>query len=212
MTRFGWVTCLGLLALAGCEGSTPPEPPTRPAIDAELRARLAQWGVIPIGPMPVQNPALLDLGQALMFDKILSGNRDIACATCHDPLHHGTDGLSLAIGTGGTVGLARTLGPGRQFVPRNAPSMLNQGLRPFYLFWDGRVSGFGAGPFTSPAEVVLPSGLPNILAAQAMLPVLNRWRCAATRVTLTYWEAPTSWRSLPTVSTWRSGRRSCGAC
>ncbi|MBI2537779.1 MAG: c-type cytochrome [Gemmatimonadetes bacterium] len=147
----------------------------RAGIDQQLRQQLTQWGVVPIGPMPAQNPALVALGQALMFDKILSGNRDISCATCHDPLHHGTDGLSLAIGTGGTgVGPGRQLGSERQFVPRNAPSMLNQGLRPFYLFWDGRVSGFGAGPFTSPPDVVLPSGLSNILAAQAMLPVLNR--------------------------------------
>lgn len=168
--------CLGLLALGGCdEGIAPPEPPPPPPIDAQLRQDLARWGVIPIGPMPAQNPALAYLGQALMFDKILSGNRDISCATCHDPLAHGTDGLSLAVGTGGTgVGPARALGPGRQFVPRNSPTMLNQGLRPVYLFWDGRLSGHGAGPFTNPPGVILPSGLPTILAAQAMFPVLNR--------------------------------------
>jgi len=40
---------------------------------------------VPIGPTPAQPPALVDLGQALMFDKVLSGNRDIACATCHNP-------------------------------------------------------------------------------------------------------------------------------
>jgi cytochrome c peroxidase len=125
--------------------------------------------------MPAQNPALVELGRALTFDKILSGNRDIACATCHHPLTHGADGLSLSIGTGGTgLGPSRTLGPGRQFVPRNAPTLLNQGLRSQYLFWDGRVSGHGAGPFTAPPEVRLPGGLPNILAAQATLPVLNR--------------------------------------
>ena len=174
MSRLEWVACLGLLALAGCDEATPPGPPTEPGIDQQLRAQLTQWGVVPILPMPAQNPALVDLGQALFFDKLLSGNRDISCATCHDPLSHGTDGLSLAVGTGGTgLGPTRTLGPGRQFVPRNAPTMLNQGLRPFYLFWDGRVSGFGAGPFSHPPEVVIPP-VPNILAAQAMLPVLNR--------------------------------------
>jgi cytochrome c peroxidase len=125
--------------------------------------------------MPEQNAALVDLGQAMFFDKILSGNRDIACATCHDPLAHGTDGLSLAVGTGGVgSGADRQPGSGRGFVPRNAPSMLNQGLRPFYVFWDGRVSGQGSGPFSTPKDVVLPAGLPSILAAQAMLPVLNR--------------------------------------
>src|SRR2546422_8058888 len=50
----------------------------------------------------------------LFRSKILSGNRDISCATCHEPALHATDGLPLAIGTGGTgSGTARTLGPGR---------------------------------------------------------------------------------------------------
>jgi len=174
MTWVRWAACASLLAAAGCDDTTIGPNPVQ-GIDPQVRAQLTRWGVVPILPMPAQNPALVDLGQALFFDKVLSGNRDIACATCHDPLSHGTDGLSLAIGTGGTgSGAARTLGPGRQFVPRNAPTMLNQGLRPFYLFWDGRVSGFGAGPFSVPPGVVLPGGLPTILAAQAMFPVLNR--------------------------------------
>lgn len=85
-----------------------------------------------------------------------------------------TDDLSLAIGTGGTgLGSSRVLGAGREFVPRNAPTLLNQGLRAQYLFWDGRVSGFQSGPFTTPPDVKLPPTV-NILAAQAMLPVLNR--------------------------------------
>src|SRR6266508_3845707 len=128
MTRTVRTLCFGLLALAaGCDGLTPPEA-LPPPVDTQLRQTLSRWGAIPIGPMPAQSPALVTLGQALMFDKILSGNRDIACATCHQPSEHMTDGLSLAIGTGGTgLGPSRTLGPGRQFVPRNAPSLLNTG-------------------------------------------------------------------------------------
>ena len=170
-----------LLALtAACERT---ETPTEPTLDAQLRQDIGRWGVIPIGPMPTQPEALVDLGQALMFDKILSGNRDIACATCHLPSQHAADGLSLAIGTGGSGGgPARTLGPGRQFVPRNAPSLLNGGLGLFYLFWDGQVARAGFGPpppgpggsgFVTPAGTLLPV-VPNILAAQAMFPVINR--------------------------------------
>jgi cytochrome c peroxidase len=168
--------CIGVLMLAGCDRpSVPTDPALVPAIDAQLRQALSRWGVVPIGPSPEQNPSLVELGQALVFDKILSGNRDIACATCHRPSMHGTDGLSLAIGTGGTgSGPSRSLGPGRAFVARNAPSLLNQGLRSVYVLWDGRIEGFGAGPFRSPPDVTLPVGLPNILAAQAMLPVLDR--------------------------------------
>ena len=159
-----------LLALtAACERT---ETPTEPTLDAQLRQDIGRWGVIPIGPVPAQPEALVDLGQALMFDKILSGNRDVACATCHHPSTHEGDGLSLSIGTGGTgLGPSRTLGPGRQFVRRNAPSLLNDGLGLFYLFWDGRVarflSSFNGGP-------PVPGDVPNLLSAQAMLPVLDR--------------------------------------
>jgi cytochrome c peroxidase len=145
--------------------------PAEPSTDAQLHQDIARWGVIPIGPVPAQPQALVDLGQALMFDKILSGNRDVACATCHHPSTHEGDGLSLAIGTGGTgLGPSRTLGPGRQFVRRNAPSLLNDGLGLFYLFWDGRVArfltGFNGGPGSGNAA--------NPLSAQAKLPVLDR--------------------------------------
>ena len=177
MTRHVRTLGLAALVLAGaCDEMTPPEG-LPPSVDAQLRQSLRQWNVVPIGAMPVQDPALVALGRALMFDKILSGNRDIACATCHQPSEHVAYGLSLAIGTGGTgLGPARTLGPGRQFVPRNAPSLLNGGLGMFYVFWDGRISSFGPGPsgFTTPAGTALPAGLPNILAAQAMFPVTNR--------------------------------------
>ena len=165
-----------LVCGTACERSSTVEPPLDPTLDVELRALLGGWGAIPIGPVQPQTPALVDLGQALFFDKVLSGNRDISCGTCHEPSLHGADGLTLAIGTGGSgVGSARTLGAGRQFVPRNAPSLVNQGLGFFYLFWDGRVNEEG-GParFRTPAGAQLPNGLTNLLAAQAMLPVTNR--------------------------------------
>ncbi len=183
MTRIVRTICLGLLGLAaGCDAVTPPET-LPPPLDTQLRQSLQRWGTVPIGPMPAQDPALVDLGRDLMFDKILSGNRDIACATCHLPSQHAADGLSLAIGTGGSGGgPSRSLGPGRQFVPRNAPSLLNGGLGLFYLFWDGQVARAGFGPpppgpggggFVTPAGTLLPA-VPNILAAQAMFPVINR--------------------------------------
>src|SRR6266571_2492554 len=89
-----------LLCAAACD-ETPPTATFPESIDAALRRSIGPWGVVPIAPMPQQNPALIALGRALMFDKILSGNRDISCATCHEPALHATDGLALAIGTGG---------------------------------------------------------------------------------------------------------------
>lgn len=164
-----------VLAVGACvddnRSITPPE-----SIDVQLRQAISRnYGVVPIAPMPPQDAAQVALGRALFFDKILSGNKDVACATCHLPQQHLEDGLSLAIGTGGAgEGPARTLGAGRQFHQRSAPSLLNDGLGLFYVFDDGRVSGFQSGPFQTPVGAALPAGLPNILAAQAMFPVLNR--------------------------------------
>jgi cytochrome c peroxidase len=175
MRRFVCQLWLAVLVLAGCEAASSTSPdPVQPTIDAQLRQSLGGWGVIPIGAMPAQDPALVELGRALFFDKVLSGNRDIACATCHHPTAALADGLSLPIGTGGSgLTSTRTLGPGREFVPRSAPSLLNSGLGLFYLFWDGRLSGFGHGGFTIEGGPTLPPGLPNALVAQAMLPVVN---------------------------------------
>src|SRR5215207_7068710 len=173
-----WLVVLAFPAAGvGCKDSyTISDPPGELSLDAQLWQTIGGWGTAPILPVAAQDPALVDLGRSLFFDKILSGNRDVSCATCHDPFTHATDALSLAVGTGGTgSGLARVLGPGRQFVPRNAPSLINQGLGFFYLFWDGRVNEEGGiGRFKTPTGVTLPNGLSGLLAAQAMLPVLNR--------------------------------------
>lgn len=174
MTRVQLALVLGSAALAGCDhGVTTPEPP-QPTIDAQLRASIGNWGIVPIGAMPAQNPAQVELGRALFFDKILSGNRDVACATCHDVSSALGDGRSLAVGTGGTgAGAARRLGAGRQFTTRSAPSLLNAGLGLYSMFWDLRLTG-GQGQFVTNPNLPLPQGLPNILTAQAMLPVLSR--------------------------------------
>jgi cytochrome c peroxidase len=164
---------LGVAALAvtavACDETFPAE--GVPSIDTQLRQVLGQYQVVPIGPVAAQDPALIELGRALMFDKVLSGNRDIACASCHQPAAHATDGLPLAIGTGGTgEGPDRTLGAGRSFVPRNAPTLLNSGIGLFYVFWDGRLARFGQ---TVPGVPLQPFD-ENPINVQGMLPVLNR--------------------------------------
>ena len=172
-----WTVATLVLSAAACKDDySIADPPGEASLDLQVRQNVGGWGVVPILPVAQQNPALVDLGRSLFFDKILSGNRDVACATCHDAADHATDALSLAIGTGGVIsGGTRALGSGRQFVPRNAPSLLNQGLGLFYFFWDGGVNEEGGiGRFKTPTNVVLPPQLANLLAAQAMLPVLNR--------------------------------------
>ena len=82
------------------------------------------------------------LGRNLMFDKILSGNKNISCGTCHHPLTDTGDGLSLPVGEGGRgLGVTRDTGSGADMiverVPRNAPPVFALGDRSFHtLFHD----------------------------------------------------------------------------
>ena len=126
-------------------------------------------------------PAKTALGAQLFFDKILSGNLNISCATCHHALTDTGDGLSLPVGEGGRgLGVTRDTGAGNdavhERVPRNAPPVFNLGAREFTtLFHDGRVQVDPAQPsgFRSPAGDALPPGLDNVLAVQAMFPVTS---------------------------------------
>ena len=118
----------------------------------------------------------VELGRMLFFDKILSGNKDISCATCHHPGLASADGLPLSIGVGGQgLGKERKMGVDREHIPRNSPDIFNRGAKEWHtMFWDGRVAGSAGEGFDTPAEEKLPDGLENILAAQAMFPVISR--------------------------------------
>ncbi|MEA2079533.1 MAG: cytochrome c peroxidase, partial [Pseudomonadota bacterium] len=120
-------------------------------------------------------------GKNLFFDKILSGNLNISCATCHHVLTDTGDGLSLPVGEGGGgLGVSRDTGSGldaiHERVPRNAQPIFNLGRNDFkFSFHDGRVEVCPSANsrFCSPAGDDLPSGLANVLAAQAMFPVTS---------------------------------------
>jgi cytochrome c peroxidase len=79
-------------------------------------------------PAGAARDAAAELGRLLFWDPILSGSRDIACATCHHPDFAYADGRDLSLGTG-SIGL----GPSRRdvsnghipIVTRNAPTVLN---------------------------------------------------------------------------------------
>ena len=130
---------------------------------------------------PPPDPAKEELGKFLMFDKILSGNQNISCASCHHPLAGLGDGLALPVGEGGEgLGVTRNTGTGgdavHERVPRNAPHVFNLGATEIdVMFHDGRVAVAPDQPggFLSPAGEQLPEGLDNVLAAQAMFPVTS---------------------------------------
>ena len=75
---------------------------------------------------PLDNPYSLEkeeLGKLLFWDPILSGNKDVACVTCHHPDYGYADGIDLSKGVGG-IGLAADRMNG-VLAKRNAPTIIN---------------------------------------------------------------------------------------
>ncbi len=70
-----------------------------------------------------QNKEAATLGQAIFFDERFSSNKEVSCATCHEPEKYFTDGVQIAVGTGQTT--------------RNSPTVLNAAHQRWF-FWDGR--------------------------------------------------------------------------
>jgi cytochrome c peroxidase len=69
-----------------------------------------------------------ELGRLLFWDPILSGNKDVACATCHHPDYAYADGRELSLGVGSVgLGPSRTDLTGGEIpvVKRNSPTVLN---------------------------------------------------------------------------------------
>jgi len=111
------------------------------------------------------------LGKYLFYDPILSGEKDVACGTCHLPNHGYADGIDLSIGVGGK-GLSvdrKDYSNGRiPVVGRNAQSVINtafngmisraQNYDPLLaiMFWDGRKKSLESqclGPPTAYSEM-----------------------------------------------------------
>ena len=177
-----------LAGLSGCadDETTGPEKVPAPAVSrsevhalaAEVRLLTAGRGITALPKPPQVRPALVRLGQALAFDKLLSGNRDISCMTCHLPSFATGDGRSLSVGQA-----ASGLGPGRLhpdglFIPRNAPPLFNL-FALDQLFWDGRVSKDQAGNIHTPAGAAVTAGMEQVfefgaISALPLFPVLSR--------------------------------------
>ena len=151
----------------------------QPNVAADLAAMADDLDLRALEPSGSVRSELYALGEALFFDPELSGNRDVACATCHVPARASTDGLPIAIGTGGTgVGPDR-VADGRVIeTSRNTTDLLNRGTAEWSaLTWDarlqaidGRVHLIGGGELPGSDAV---EELGSLLQAQAMLAPLD---------------------------------------
>lgn len=158
-----------MISLGGC-------PEVKDPLDEKLEQEISEHQLRPLEKPAKQRAAKIELGRTLFFDRILSGNRDVSCATCHHPSNHTADNRELAAGVGGEgLGPDRVLAAGRKLTPRNAPSLFNAGDSAWKTrFWDGRIELFESGEIRTPAAGSLPAGLDNIAAVQAMFPATNR--------------------------------------
>ena len=104
-------------------------------------------GLKPV-PVPKDNPQTAEkiaLGKQLYFDKRLSKDSTVSCASCHAPDKGFSNGERFATGVGGAKG------------GRSAPSVINAA---YYRqqFWDGRAASLeeqALGPIANPIEMAL---------------------------------------------------------
>jgi cytochrome c peroxidase len=135
---------LGALALAA------------PALVASAQAPAAAQDGMPALPpdvlpplVPDANPVTpekIELGKKLYFDRRLSSDDTVSCATCHDPRHGFAEPRPVSIGVGGAKGV------------RNAPTAFDAAFLSTQ-FWDGRAPTLeeqATGPIINPVEMAMP--------------------------------------------------------
>jgi cytochrome c peroxidase len=146
LLRFGWITLLffGLFSSTGvftqiqsAQNRLPPSDRVASPVDNP------------------SNPSIVELGRLLFWDPILSGNKDVACATCHHPDFGYAENLDISIGVNGVgLGSARHFNEENSipFVQRNSQSVLNTAFNGIDeegsydpqtapMFWDLRAKG-----------------------------------------------------------------------
>ena len=100
-------------------------------------------------PFPTSNPYSAEkaaLGKMLFFDPRLSKNRNMTCATCHNPSFGWEDATSTSVGAQNT------------HLGRHSPTILNVAWGQSF-FWDGRAKTLeeqAKGPIESDVEMNLP--------------------------------------------------------
>lgn len=139
-------TTLVALALVAPVVAAVPPPVPRDTLPADPDLARIPAGFTALPPAPADNPltpAKVRLGRRLFFDPVLSGDRTVACATCHDPAHGFAGTAAVAVGVGGRTG------------GRNAPTLLNVGYNAAF-FWDGRAASLedqALRPIADPREM-----------------------------------------------------------
>lgn len=118
MNRF-WLL-LAVIVTFGCKKEPKVYEPTPYALDVPSH--------FPNMPIPADNPMTVEgvyLGRKLFYEKRLSLDNSISCASCHSPQKGFSDDKRFSIGVNGTIGR------------RQSMALVNLGWQQFF-FWDGR--------------------------------------------------------------------------
>jgi cytochrome c peroxidase len=132
-------TCIAAVVIGSSRGAASWTPR-----ELELISSLALPEDAAMPPSPTNavadDPRAIRLGHRLFFDKRLSAEGNVACATCHQPNRAFTDGKALSEGVGMTT--------------RNAPTVVGAAYN-VWQFWDGRSDSLWSqalGPLENPSE------------------------------------------------------------
>ncbi|MBN1346037.1 MAG: c-type cytochrome [Phycisphaerae bacterium] len=139
----------------GCQKSDEPKKPStgdkaqsaKPVaepVTASFEVKIPE-GLPPL-PIPKDNPMTaekVELGKMLYFDKRMSKDKTVSCATCHDPKMAWTEHRATSKGIKDQVG------------DRNSPTVINAAYMTSQ-FWDGRAATLeeqAVGPIENPIEM-----------------------------------------------------------
>jgi len=132
----------GTLSISVIEASLKDESAHKPFLP-ELPLGLGQDIASSIPADNLLTPAKVELGRQLYFDKRLSRDNTVSCATCHDPAMGWTDNAAVSTGIDGQTG------------GRSAPTVVNRVFGKTQ-FWDGRAASLeeqALGPIANPIEM-----------------------------------------------------------
>jgi cytochrome c peroxidase len=149
------VLAIGVAACSSAASAPPPWETDNPVVAVPEAPLGAEINLATLAEPPT--PERVRLGRWLFYDKRLSADNSVACATCHRPEYAFSEPTPVSTGIGGQQGR------------RKAPSLINQAdaLLP-HFFWDGRAGSLedqALGPIGNPIEMGM-ENMPNALAAK----------------------------------------------
>lgn len=168
----GSLTSDQIASIRSLKQYTPSQPIPAMANSSRQHTGFWVWQALPDhARSPANNPTTVEkvaLGKKLFFDKRLSADNSLSCASCHILTEGGDDNAQFSTGIRGLKG------------GRNAPTVWNAAFLSRF-FWDGRASSLEAqakGPLVNPVEM----GMSSLLAVERKVGTIPAYNAAFKQV------------------------------